>query len=99
MGVGNGGGLPAAPSEPPSTRAALVHIRLHFWVNCNPSATFGEDECCWQGAAVDVPAQSPAEPLGKACRHGTLLNKTRALVVEWLWPLSPFVSSRKKRVC
>lgn len=73
MGVGNGSvpGLPRAPSERPSTRAALVHIRLDFWVNYNPSATFGEDECCWQGAAFDFPAQSPAEPFGIARRRGT----------------------------
>lgn len=98
MGVGNGSvpGLPTAPSERPSTRAPLVHIRLDFWVNYNPSATFGEDECCWQGAAVDFSAQSPAEPLGIARRLAptgfVLHNKTRALVVERLWPSSPFVS-------
>lgn len=60
------------PSKPP--RAAVVHIWLHFFVPCNRSAAFGEDECCWQEAAVDFTAQGPAESLGFG-----LDGETRAL--------------------
>lgn len=67
---GRDAGRPMAPSERPWTRATLIW--QHFWVNHNPSAAFGENECCWQEAAVDISAQSPAEPLGEVRRRGTL---------------------------
>lgn len=74
MRVGNGCDptLPMAPCERHWTRAALIHIWLHFWVKHNLSTAFGEDECCWQEVAVDISAQSPAEPLGKVRGPGTL---------------------------